>query len=324
MNERIHWIDIVKGIGIILVVVGHTIKVPAIQAWIYSFHMPLFFFLSGYLLESKTITDSRFFINKCKSLLLPFFVFRLVLFIYWYYVECYFRPLDIGPIWFLIVLFFAEIITAPILCKHRKITHILIYIFICSVSFIMLNKIHYENEQMNWIHNWIKRIFNANIWLACGFLIKKISIAIHYKNQVLLFIIIFCSILVNAIGYQFNGDVSLYSNKIGNIFLYIPIGLAGISTIFFISKYCIRRNKWIEWIGTYSIIILAIHEPIKRIILKSISFLFTDYHLLQKKCLTGIFISFTVLLLCIPSIKILSWTKRHTGKYGNYILSFIK
>lgn len=54
MNSRNHFLDMAKGVAIILVVIGHTIQYrnPDFdnQLWfrvIYSFHMPLFIFLSG-------------------------------------------------------------------------------------------------------------------------------------------------------------------------------------------------------------------------------------------------------------------------------------
>lgn len=47
-KERIKWIDCAKGIAIVLVIVGHTPGLGEItQGIIYSFHMPLFFILSG-------------------------------------------------------------------------------------------------------------------------------------------------------------------------------------------------------------------------------------------------------------------------------------
>ena len=49
-EKRIFWIDALRGIGIFLVVLGHTF-------WkghnvIYAFHMPLFFFISGILFKT--------------------------------------------------------------------------------------------------------------------------------------------------------------------------------------------------------------------------------------------------------------------------------
>lgn len=43
------WIDVLKGIGIILVVIGHISLDNGMSNWIYTFHMPMFFALSGYL-----------------------------------------------------------------------------------------------------------------------------------------------------------------------------------------------------------------------------------------------------------------------------------
>lgn len=46
-KERDNTVDILKGIAILLVVIGHFSPVQQVENFIYSFHMPLFFFLSG-------------------------------------------------------------------------------------------------------------------------------------------------------------------------------------------------------------------------------------------------------------------------------------
>lgn len=76
--KRIEWLDIAKGIGILLVVAGHCIPLsdPLCQL-IFVFHMPLFFLLSGYTASAK---DGFFttVIKKAKTLLLPFAAFFLL------------------------------------------------------------------------------------------------------------------------------------------------------------------------------------------------------------------------------------------------------
>lgn len=72
---RIKWIDYAKALGIVLVVLGHTgEKVPLIT-WLYTFHMPLFFFLSG-LTFSTTRKD--FISHKITTLLLPYLGYSVV------------------------------------------------------------------------------------------------------------------------------------------------------------------------------------------------------------------------------------------------------
>ncbi|MCD4694754.1 MAG: acyltransferase family protein, partial [Bacteroidales bacterium] len=52
-KQRFEWIDIAKGIGILLVVYGHCQPPPLIEKFVYAFHMPLFFFISGFLFRHK-------------------------------------------------------------------------------------------------------------------------------------------------------------------------------------------------------------------------------------------------------------------------------
>ena len=67
-----------KCIGIVLMIVGHTISIS--KPFIYVFHMPLFFILSGYLYRDKK--SSELCRSLVKSLLKPYFVtcFFVILF----------------------------------------------------------------------------------------------------------------------------------------------------------------------------------------------------------------------------------------------------
>jgi fucose 4-O-acetylase-like acetyltransferase len=90
MKERIVYIDRLKGVAILLVVIGHFIQYNTIESkdnflfnLIYSFHMPLFMLVSGYvayLTIRFTIFQDylAFLLKKGKSLLIPFFVWPLI------------------------------------------------------------------------------------------------------------------------------------------------------------------------------------------------------------------------------------------------------
>ena len=87
MSKRIEYIDIARGIGILLVVLGHNdfgYISPFGYKLIYSFHMPLFFFLSGYFLNTA-VPFIEFFKKRFNSLLKPYF-FTIFL-IYFFYVS---------------------------------------------------------------------------------------------------------------------------------------------------------------------------------------------------------------------------------------------
>jgi len=75
MSKRIEYLDIAKGIGILLVVLGHNdfeVISPFVQRMIYSFHMPLFFFLSGYFINAS-LPFWDFFKKRFNALMKPYF-----------------------------------------------------------------------------------------------------------------------------------------------------------------------------------------------------------------------------------------------------------
>lgn len=333
MRHRVHWIDVLKGIGIFLVIMGHTIKDTYVYNWIYSFHMPLFFFLSGFLIEQKPKIDSYkiFLLQKCKSLLLPFIVFRILLVIYWIVIESKYRELDLGPIWFLIVLFFNEIIIAPILLKYRKIWQSILCTSFCCIAFLTLKNIDFSflyNYSFSWllktIPGWSLRILNAGIWFSGGFLLHKL-IKYMPKNQIFIYLSLFICLGLSLLLSNLNPDVSMYCSTVGDFKLYLLLAISGICALFLISKYFIKQCHWIEWIGNYTIVILAIHEPIKRIILKLCE-LSTHISIstLQNNFWIALFICFLILIGCIPVIWLFKWIKTHSGNTGNFILTFIK
>ena len=95
-KQRFEHIDILKGIGIILVVLGHVTTNSDLYHFIYAFHMPLFFIVSGMFLHDK----QGFIRKQAKSLLIPYLSFGLLTFVYWWLVESRFRELSTGEtIW---------------------------------------------------------------------------------------------------------------------------------------------------------------------------------------------------------------------------------
>lgn len=67
-------VDLAKGLGIALVVIGHTIRgldettlpdwIVSVDRWIYAFHMPLFFLLSGLFIERSVRGTFSIMLNK--------------------------------------------------------------------------------------------------------------------------------------------------------------------------------------------------------------------------------------------------------------------
>ena len=76
--KRLPWIDVLKGLGIILVVVGHITYNQLLVKTIFMFHMPLFFLIGGWL-HSTELSQGKFMKAKARSLLLPYLIFLIIL-----------------------------------------------------------------------------------------------------------------------------------------------------------------------------------------------------------------------------------------------------
>lgn len=74
--KRLPWIDVARGIGIVAVVYGHVFA-GGLHAFIYTWHMPLFFFLSGFVYRTQGTFDG-YARHRARQLLVPHFVWALL------------------------------------------------------------------------------------------------------------------------------------------------------------------------------------------------------------------------------------------------------
>jgi len=90
-QQRLVWIDIAKGIGIFLMVFAHTARglvassllsesaIAFVDRWIYAFHMPLFFFVSGLLAQRMLRSQTLPWANKMlRTIVYPYFLWSIL------------------------------------------------------------------------------------------------------------------------------------------------------------------------------------------------------------------------------------------------------
>ena len=83
-----------KGIGIILVVVAHYRLPAALDTYIFSFHMPLFFFISGFLFNFVKYAGSAttFIKDRFRSLIVPYFAFAALTCLFYFLLDETYTP----------------------------------------------------------------------------------------------------------------------------------------------------------------------------------------------------------------------------------------
>lgn len=84
--QRFVWIDTLRGFGIFLVFFGHTALTDRqIEHYIFSFHIPLFFFISGIFFKAVDAPGSfrKFFLERIKTRMVPYISFGLLTYCLW-------------------------------------------------------------------------------------------------------------------------------------------------------------------------------------------------------------------------------------------------
>lgn len=145
MIRRYDWIDCLKGFGAILVIFGHLNPAMPIECYIYSFHMPLFFFISGILKKNKEQPLISFVKKKAKTLLAPLIIWNIIstaiLMVIGYNKHqllygTFFINKELPantPIWFLLNLFICEVLYEFLL--SNKIPNIAIIVVSAIIGF---------------------------------------------------------------------------------------------------------------------------------------------------------------------------------------------
>ena len=266
-KKRIDWIDIAKGIGVFLVILGHESLPKLAQNWIYSFHMPLFFILSGYTYKRKKSfwEETR---NMFKHLLVPYIVYSVVFFlidILLFGIKSEVIEGDIhslkngqgsfGVLWFLLSMFWVRLFYSAIDRKvNEKAKAIIIsiivvlaylfhlvtgqYLFTITTSLIILG-FFYLGTQMK------QRDFISKV---CG------------SKKVVLFMAIasFGSILVSFINYSIYGHKVEISGAVYNFlpFTYIAAVCGSVIVVFLsfmIESKHLPFERILKHIGFYSL-----------------------------------------------------------------------
>ena len=106
-NQRLVWVDQARGLAIFLVVYGHNY--PDIEPYIYSFHVPLFFLISG-MFHPKNVTFGTA-MKRAKLILTPYFIWASILFLFWLLIGRFYGQSalkDLSPLKNLIGVFYAQ------------------------------------------------------------------------------------------------------------------------------------------------------------------------------------------------------------------------
>lgn len=277
-NKRIEYIDLAKGICICFVVLIHIMGViPIVGTPIISFHMPLFFFLSGVFFKTYG-NFSGFIKRKINTLLIPYIFFQAVFgYLYPYILfhifgwECpnsHFSNMWFflenkgvgGPVWFLWCLFVMNVIFYFVYKIGKRSSHFppLFILLLGSTGFLFG---YYGISLPRNIDSAMTAM--PFFYLGCV-LFRKTDMFQPNKYDKYFYIIIvvlvclLCCFSTTPTSYLFNKFNTSSSPFISMIKTYSS-AMAGTLLVLFLSKR-ITHLPYISYWGRYTLIVLCTHR----------------------------------------------------------------
>lgn len=285
-KKNLDFLDMAKGLGIFLVILGHVdCGENPMSVWIYSFHLPLFFIISGVLLCYhdiwKTERFSTFLIRKVRGILIPFFVFSGVSILYYLVMRIVFKEgrfLDIlemtrstftlagyDTLWFLPTLFFAEVLTVFFLKYIEKVWIGFGIVFILSFLGMYLLK---ENiiEEYTPVHFGVVRIIKmliaaSFIFIGYFYFAYKDLIINKWKPQIGIMTATIL-LIVNALLCQLNHWTDLNFCKINHLSIYFFCAIGTSLAVLYLLEKTKIKVKVVEYLGKNSLYIMCTHNPL--------------------------------------------------------------
>ena len=321
--KRIKWVDDVKTIACILVVLGHFFQsmvksgiindnyiYQLFNHEIYLFHVNLFFICSGYIYQRKYIDSgvidrrSKVIVSKFYSLIIPMIVFASITWMLKYVAG---ESVNVGnqsflqsvlitptaPYWFLQTLFIIFVITPQL---KDNIGYALIII----ASILLRICSYYISGMPQVIHN----VMTYEMWFVLGMLINKVNMQKLNLKKIMIMAYIMLGVFLLTSIWLFNNNINQYG---------IILGFLACTSIIILTMYyeSINRSNMVtfDMIKKYMFPIYLMHTifaaPIRILLIK----LGISNVVVQLLC--GIAISFAgpIIYMKIASLPKMNWMK---------------
>ena len=282
-QRRILWLDQLKAVGFYCVILGHMCMPASAINWIYSFHMPLFFLVSGFTLNLQKTAEAPFSVQVpklLKRLILPYFWIEMICLCFSYLNTVMIRgqelhlarnllgilvgnglilPYPTRPMYFALVLFLAQVLLWLILrlSKGRTAAVWAVTLALCAFSFLTIGK------PMAWRVNVVPV---AMLLMLVGTLLRRLydrlRDPIETGNPVWLYLLGAALFAAGFFLQRFNGRLSMAGNRYGD---YIPLGLlAAVLTTVALALFLIRLPvpHVMRIIGQNTFFYMGFHRPL--------------------------------------------------------------
>lgn len=306
--QRIDFIDKIKGVCIILVIYSHILGDLFEGArFIFCFHMPIFFCLSGLFFKPYTCYK-EFLRRKVNTLLVPFVFFYIISYSLFFLKKAAFGSIQNFSIWdflygeqmfnislwFLLSLFIISNIMYGIHYLKSSIVKLLVVAILGMIGYVgalfnfgnllffMASLTSLPFYYLGWILRENGYLERRNAWeLGIGLCFLFVGLVIAFISSTPPRLLYFNNTIME-----------------GNIFEIYITSVSLVSGLMIVLKYLLKRGKFISWIGNNSIVLLVLHMLFTPFIYPIVSIFFQG----NSMYFCSFFIDITLCIISIPIV----------------------
>ena len=280
---RIDWLDRLKGIAFFFVILGHLSLPATAKSFVYSFHMPVFFFATGCTYKPEKILATPFkdyLLKLSKRMLVPYVWMQLLCMVLRYIafalikhkevpVPTYLLGIFVGnntlteapsnPLYFVLLLFLAELVLFLLVKLAQGNRRKLAVVAAVLLPFSLLSK----NVYLPWHVNVVPAVI---VMILLGYLFMQLYNAHKDELETLDFVRRFALIgglfAMGALLWFFNGRFGLHGNRYGKDFLCAIASALCTSIALALLTMRLPNSRLLSFAGKNTLLYMGLHKPI--------------------------------------------------------------
>lgn len=288
-RSSLDYVDYAKGFGILLVMLGHVnLVVPKSNhlahyfvQLIYSFHMPLFFVITGFLLGYKDSTLPKGTVPALKvgklflRLMVPYYIYSVVYILIGIYrygytdeyltdmITAVWTTMGSAPLWFLSTLFFARLLFHFLKYKLKLDTRAILlgalYASLLTVKIFSDLKTEdlMEEKTVRFLTIPFIRVIPAVFFIAFGFLFFRFIDPKNKSRNLVYGLILWVTLM--ACCNLYTPDVNMHTLKFESLPLFLLTGVTGSAALLLVCSALPEGIRPLRELGKDSMDIMVIH-----------------------------------------------------------------
>lgn len=281
-NNRVRYVDIARGISIICIILGH-LGVSSINRFVFTFHVPVFFLISGYFFDEKS-NWKVFTGKKVKTLIVPYVTACLLIIISAVFFnqilnqglgdkavikswigaalygagDNYSKPFvikGIGAIWFLLAMFWASLMMKLLLGIRNEFR----FLIVLAIFFIA----DWSRKRFFWFPLSIQAGGTALLFIYIGYLSKYLNTIFRQIENSMKFVLlgfaawVWIEFIINFKSFWLvhcdhgRGVVDIFGSLCGSVCI--------LSISYLIDNKTILLSRGLAFLGKYSLLMLCMH-----------------------------------------------------------------